>query len=235
MHTSRGGVSTPDQSMDPSAPVTIAVFCGSSGGTSPVHKEAAIALAHVFHSCNIKMVYGGGTGGIMGIVSNTLVSLSGTNAVHGVIPLPLMEFEQRFQEGRDGDAAGRSLENGDYGVITKVQTMHERKAMMAKEVMEGGPGSGFVALSGGWGTLEEIMEMATWNQLGIHDKGLALYNVDGYYNGLIRWVEEAVSAGFVSPANKEILAIASEPQEVVRKLRDYKLSPGRMSLNWAHK
>lgn len=218
--------------MDSAVPVTIAVFCGSSGGTSPAHKEAAIALAHVFHAHNIRMVYGGGTGGLMGIISNTLVALSGTKAVHGFIPLPLMEFEQRFREGVDG---GRSLENGDYGVITKVQTMHERKAMMAKEVMEGGPGSGFVALSGGWGTLEEIMEMATWNQLGIHDKGLTLYNVDGYYDGLIRWVEDAVSAGFVSPANKEILAVASEPNEVVRKLRDYKLSPGRMSLNWAHK
>lgn len=171
----------------------------------------------------------------MGVVSNTLVSLAGSNAVHGIIPEPLMEFEQRFQEGRDGNAAGRSLENGDYGVITKVQTMHERKAMMAKEVMEGGPGSGFVALSGGWGTMEEITEMATWNQLGIHDKGLALYNVDGYYDGLIKWIGDAVTAGFVSPANKEILAVASKPDEVVRKLRDYKLSSGRMTLNWAHK
>lgn len=229
------GVSTPDQSHDPSAPVTVAVFCGSSSGSTPAHKEAAIALAHVFHSHNIKMVYGGGTGGIMGIISNTLVSLSGTNAVHGVIPMALMDFEQRFREGREGDAAGRSLENGDYGVITKVQTMHERKALMAKEVMEGAPGSGFVALSGGWGTLEEIMEMATWNQLGIHDKALALYNVDGYYDGLIRWIEDAVGGGFVSRANKEILAVASEPDEVVRKLKDYKLSPGRMNLNWAHK
>ena len=171
----------------------------------------------------------------MGIVSNALVSLSGTTAVHGVIPVPLMEFEQRFREGRDGDAAGRSLEKGDYGVITKVHTMHERKAMIAKEVMEGGPGSGFVALSGGWGTLEEIMEMVTWNQLGIHDKGLVLYNVDGYYDGLIKWIEDAVGAGFMSRANKEILAVASEPHEVVRNLRDYKLSPGRMNLNWEHK
>lgn len=171
----------------------------------------------------------------MGVISSTLVSLSGTHAVHGIIPVPLMKFEQSFSSGRDGDTGGRSLENGDYGQITKVATMHERKATMAKEVMEGGQGSGFVALSGGWGTMEEIMEMATWNQLGIHDKGLALYNVDGFYDGLIKWVEDAVQAGFVSITNKEILAVASNPDEVVKKLKDYKLSPGRMNLDWAQR
>ena len=228
-------VSTPDTSNTFSKAAVVAVFCGSSPGSSSAHREAAIALAHVFHSHNIKMVYGGGTGGIMGVISSKLVSLSGSHAVHGVIPIPLMEFEQSFTSGRDGDAGGRSLENGDYGQITKVATMHERKAMMAKEVMEGGQGSGFVALSGGWGTMEEIMEMATWNQLGIHDKGLALFNVNGFYDGLIQWIEDAVHAGFISPANKEILAVASHPDDVARKLKDYKLSPGRLNLNWAQK
>ena len=166
----------------------------------------------------------------MGFIGSTVARLSGKDAVHGIIPSALMEFEQEHRS-----AGELSLENGDYGRITEVKSMHERKALIAKEVMEGGPGSGFVALSGGWGTMEEIMEMATWNQLSIHDRGLVLYNVEGYWTGLIQWVETAVGAGFISSENREILAVAESPEEVVRKLREYELSPKRMKLNWAQK
>lgn len=174
----------------------------------------------------------------MGEVARTLVSLSGPQAVHGIIPEALIQYEQ---EGRPtaGNAAttdAKLLKNEEiYGQTTVVPDMHTRKQLMAKSVIEGGPGSGFVALSGGYGTLEELMEVITWNQLGIHSKGVVLYNVDGYYDGLIQWVKTAVSAGFIAPGNAGILVEALDAEEVVRELREYQVAEGRYRLNWSQK
>ena len=107
--------------------------------------------------------------------------------------------------------------------------------MMAREVIEGGPGSGFVALSGGFGTLEELMEMITWNQLGIHMKGVVCFNVEGYWDGLISWVKTAVTAGFVTPGNAGILVEALDAEEVVRELKEYRVSEDRFRLDWSQK
>lgn len=103
---------------------------------------------------------------------------------------------------------------------------------MAKKVIEGGPGSGFVALSGGYGTLEELMEIITWNQLGIHRRGIVVYNVEGYYDGLIQWVRTAVSAGFIAPGNGGILVEALDAEEVISQLKEYKVAEGRFKLDW---
>ena len=92
-----------------------------------------------------------------------------------------------------------------------------------------------MALSGGYGTLEELFEITTWNQLGIHRKGVIVFNVDGYYDGLIQWVQSAVSAGFISPGNGGILVEALDAEEVVRQLREYKVSEGRFKLDWSQK
>lgn len=110
--------------------------------------------------------------------------------------------------------------------------MHTRKQMMAKEVIDGGPGGGFVALSGGYGTLEELMEVTTWNQLGIHDMPVIVYNVDGYWTGLIDWVKNAVSSGFIAPTNAGILVEALSADEVLDCLREYKNAEGRFNLTW---
>jgi uncharacterized protein (TIGR00730 family) len=110
--------------------------------------------------------------------------------------------------------------------------MHTRKHLMAKEVIAGGPGSGFVALSGGYGTLEELMEVTTWNQLGIHDRGVIVFNVDGYWDGLIQWVKNAVLQGFISTTNSGILVEALDAEEVVTCLKEYKNSEGRFNLKW---
>ena len=136
----------------------IGVFCGTADGASPAFKAAARALARVFHANNVKMIYGAGTEGIMGEIAKTLVSLSGPEAVHGVIPKALIPKEQYGlgKEGPPGPGHGQL-----YGITTVVQTMHERKELMAKEVRAGGPGSGFIALSGGFGTLDELAEMTT--------------------------------------------------------------------------
>jgi len=105
----------------------------------------------------------------MGELAKTLVSLSGPGSVHGIIPEALIRHEQQ----------GITPAMSDFGKTTVVPDMHQRKALMAKEVMAGAPGSGFVALPGGYGTMEELLEVTTWNQLGIHAKGVVVYNVEG--------------------------------------------------------
>ena len=219
----------------------ICVFCASSPGTSPAHLEAARSLARTFHKHSISLVYGGGTVGLMGEVARTLVSLSGPTSVHGIIPAPLMKFEQQkshasFLGGKTEFTAEYSIPaNSDYGRTTIVKDMHSRKQLMASYVLAGGPGSGFVALSGGYGTLEELFEVITWNQLGIHGKGVVAYNVEGYYDGLIQWVRGAVAAGFIAPSNAGILVEAKTSEEVVKALKEYKVSGGRYDLDWGQK
>lgn len=110
--------------------------------------------------------------------------------------------------------------------------MHTRKQMMAQEVVKGGPGGGFVALPGGYGTLEELMEVTTWNQLGIHSMPVIVYNVDGYWSGLIEWVKNAVTNGFIAPTNAGILSEALSADEVMTCLKEYENAPGRFNLTW---
>ncbi|KAI9711886.1 MAG: hypothetical protein M1812_007040 [Candelaria pacifica] len=207
----------------------ICVFCGSSSGTSPAHMEAARSLAKVFHDNSISLIYGGGTTGIMGEIARTLVSLSGPSSVHGVIPTALKTFEQ--QSSPDSSAAHEA----SYGRLTEVNDMHTRKQLFAAEVMKGGKGSGFIALSGGFGTLEELMEITTWNQLGIHNKGIVAFNIDGYYDELINWIETAVGAGFITSPNGGILKEATTAEDCVQQLKEYQPSEGRMNLDWDQK
>ncbi|KAL8830721.1 MAG: hypothetical protein Q9170_005601 [Blastenia crenularia] len=217
----------PNPSADSSKGPVVCVFCGSSPGTSPIHLEAARSLAHAFHNHKITLVYGGGTSGLMGEVAKTLVKLSGPSAVHGIIPEALLELER--------DIAGGKIDEEMYGRTTVVSDMHARKHMMAKEVIEGGPGSGFVALSGGFGTLEELMEVITWNQLGIHGRGIVAFNIEGYYDGLIQWVRTAVSAGFITPGNAGILVEALDAEEAIKQLKEYRVSEDRFKLDWSQK
>ncbi|KAE8375371.1 hypothetical protein BDV26DRAFT_283526 [Aspergillus bertholletiae] len=231
-------------------PAVVCVFCGSTAGKDPVHISTARALAYEFHKNNVQLVYGGGTTGLMGEIAKTLVSLSGPKAVHGVIPRALVKVAAKngsehaaFTATAGGKAAERvisseSLDDGDdipeseYGVTTIVPDMHTRKRLMATMVMQGGPGSGFVTLAGGFGTIEEVMEMTTWNQLGIHRVGVVLLNVNGYWDGVLEWVRNAVNQGFISAPNGAILAEARDVQEVWPKLLQYRCSSDRYQLNW---
>jgi len=215
-------------------PTTICVFCGSSPGNSPSYLAAARRLAEIFHENNIKLVYGGGTVGLMGEVARTLVALSGPDSVHGIIPAPLVKYEQ------GPDSHGESHNGGKHGVpdpnmygkTTVVEDMHTRKQMMAQAVMRGGPGSGFVALPGGFGTLEELMEVVTWNQLGIHGRGIVVLNIDGYWNGLLDWVNNSITSGFVRESNRAIFVAADTPADAVKALKEYKTPEGRFKLEW---
>ncbi|KAL6719717.1 hypothetical protein ACLMJK_001638 [Lecanora helva] len=227
----------PPSSREQTKRPVVCVFCGSSKGTSQ-HVEAAVALAHAFADQGISLVYGGGTTGIMGELAKTLVSRSGPESVHGIIPEALVEFEQAGRPGTPNATAPKdptANQKAIFGRTTVVKTMHTRKQLMAKEVMEGGPGSGFVALSGGFGTMEELMEMTTWNQLGIHNNGVVVFNVGGFYDGLIQWVKTAVSEGFIAPRNGGILVEALDAEEVVKQLKEYQTSEERFNLDWSEK
>lgn len=173
--------------------------------------------------------------GVMGELAKTLVSLSGPESVHGVIPRALLRHERNYIENGVEIDPQSAIDEKNYGKTTVVEDMHKRKEIMATEVVEGGPGSGFVALTGGYGTLEELMENVTWNQLGIHARAIVLYNVAGFWDGLLQWVKKAMEEGFIQPGNQGIMAEAKSSEEVVEMLRTYRVAEGRFKLQWGQK
>lgn len=227
----------------------ICVYCGSSTGKNPAYMEAARELARVMAANNIDLVYGGGTVGLMGELAKTLVSLAGPNSVHGIIPEALVRYERDPQYTSKAGPSGSSGSAGQdqhtinaeglavpaeelFGKTTVVKDMHTRKRMMAQEVVQGGPGSGFLALSGGYGTFEELLETCTWNQLGIHDRGVCVLNVNGFYDGLFAWIGRSVDEGFIAPGAANIIVEGKTAEEAVRALREYKVEPAVLKLAW---
>ena len=183
-------------------------------------------------------MYGGGTVGLMGEVAKTLVSLSGPDAVHGIIPEALVRYERdptyTSTHAHESDAQLPVPEEKIWGRTTVVRDMHTRKKMMAQEVIAGGPGSGFIALSGGYGTLEELFETATWNQLGIHGKGVCILNINGFYDGILAWIRKSVEEGFIHGGNAHILVEAKTANEAIKALSEYKVSDSVMKLSWGN-
>jgi uncharacterized protein (TIGR00730 family) len=178
----------------------------------------------------------------MGALAKELVKLSGPDSVTGVIPKALMEYEQGGSSNTSPSDSNNSSgpetpvvvpDPNTWGRTIVVPTMHARKSLMASYVISGSsPGSGFVALSGGYGTLEELMEVVTWNQLGIHHKPIVLYNVEGYWDGLLAWVRKAVEQIFVSEPNSNIILEGKDAEGVIKGLREYVNSEGKMRLKW---
>ncbi|KIW16888.1 hypothetical protein PV08_04078 [Exophiala spinifera] len=232
----------------------VCVFCASSPGKNPIHLESARTLGKALHEAGYNLVYGGGTMGIMGELASTLVSLSGPRSVQGIIPRALIKSElvvdpsgtktarktertmtaqqlRRIDSNDDPDS--QIVPESEFGATRIVPDMHTRKSMMARAVEAGAAGSGFVALAGGYGTIEEVMEMVTWNQLGIHKIPIVLVNIDGYWNGLLDWVRNSIREGFVAEGAANILVEVKGTDEVVQALRDYQLAPGRYKLDWS--
>lgn len=210
----------------------ICVFCGSAAGNNPKYIEAARALGRALAERNIDLVYGGGTVGLMGEVAKAVCEINGPDAVHGIIPAALAKFERDDTYQSKNDDNLYIPERSKYGRTTVVQDMHTRKRMMADEVLAGGPGSGFIGLPGGYGTMEELFEVITWNQLGIHNRGVCLLNIEGYWDGIIQWVATAGKQGFVRPANMDIIATADDAEGAIAALSDYKVSEGTFKLDW---
>jgi uncharacterized protein (TIGR00730 family) len=173
----------------------VCVYAGSSPGARPQYADAARALARALCARRRGIVYGGGRVGLMGALADEALARGGE--VIGVIPRHLMERE----------LAHRSLTD-----LHVVATMHERKALMAQLA------DAFVALPGGIGTLEELVEMFTWAQLGLHAKPIGIVNVDGYFDGLLGFLQHAVGEGFLSSTNHALLAVESEPKALLDEL-----------------
>ncbi|KAJ9612496.1 hypothetical protein H2200_004093 [Cladophialophora chaetospira] len=237
----------------------VCVFCASSPGKDPIHMESARKLGKSLHEAGYKLVYGGGTMGVMGELSSTLVSLSGPKSVHGIIPRALIRSEkdpklrsdtnpaqgqpkkvertmssqqlQRIDSNEDPDS--RIVPESEFGKTTIVPDMHTRKRTMAEAVQAGAPGSGFVALAGGYGTMEEVMEMVTWNQLSIHSVPIVLVNINGYWDGLLAWIKTAIREGFVGEGSANILVEVKSTDEVIDALRAYQVAPGRYKMDWS--
>lgn len=227
----------------------ICVYCGASAGNNPIYLEAARQLARAMAANNIGLVYGGGTVGLMGEIAKTLVALSGPDSVHGIIPEALVRYERdpnytstQVNGVDQKDSATTTEEKAKqlavpdenvFGRTTIVKDMHTRKLMMAQEVLAGGPGSGFIAMSGGYGTMEELFETVTWNQLGIHDKGIVLLNINGFYDGILQWIQNSIQEGFVNEANGKIMVEAKNPEAAIKALKEYKVSEAVLKLKWS--
>ena len=175
---------------------SIAVYCGAADGAKPLYADAARVLARVLVERNIGLVYGGGKVGLMGVIADEVLRLGGEAT--GVIPKALVE---------------REVGHAGLTRLFVVKDMHERKAMMSDLA------NGFIAMPGGMGTLEELFEMVTWAQLGIHAKPIGLLNANGFYDGLASFVGHMVGQGFVKPAHADLLMIEADPEALVHRLQ----------------
>lgn len=212
---------------------TICVFCGSGFGKDPSFAANATQLGEQLASRNWGLVYGGGSTGIMGAVARGCATSGGY--VHGVIPEALitrertseLEFNEKLKQGIDNhDGSTPIPDSKEYGKTTLVKDMHTRKSLMAQEA------DAFVALPGGYGTLEELMEMVTWHQLNIHNKPIVIYNMNGFYDNFLKFIEDAIALEFVSVKNGDIIKVANSAEEVLAALDNYKVPEGRFNLKW---
>jgi uncharacterized protein (TIGR00730 family) len=178
------------------------VFCGSATGADPVFADAARGLGRELARRGSALVFGGGSVGLMGVIADE--ALAAGAEVIGVIPHALV--------AREVAHAGLT----DQRVVP---TMHARKAQMAELA------DAFVALPGGFGTLEELFEVLTWAQLGIHAHPIGLLNTAGYYDALLSFVDRAVAEGFARPACREFLVVGAEPGELLDRLEMHRLPP----------
>ena len=185
-----------DTTRNPIGMRRICVFCGSRDGRAPSWRNAATELGTAIAASGIELVYGGGGRGMMGAVADAALAAQGR--VIGVIPRDL--FQREFL-------------HGGLAELHAVDDMLERKALMAKL------SDGFISLPGGIGTMDELFEMWTWTQLGIHDKPSVLLNVDGYYDSLIAFLDEMTATGYLAPDQRALLRMARTPEEALRSLR----------------
>ena len=176
----------------------ICVFCGSSTGSSPLYIEEARQFGAALARQGIGLVYGGASVGLMGVLADTVLAHGGT--VIGVIPRGLV---------------AREIAHTGLTELVVVETMHERKAVMALR------SDAFVALPGGLGTLEELFEVWTWGLLGIHAKPVGLLDATGYFGSLLGFLDVAVSEGFVREHQRAMLLCESDPNRLIEQLRSW--------------
>ena len=177
----------------------ICVFCGSSAGFDPVHRTAATEFGQLLVREGIELVYGAGSVGLMGAIADAVLLASGH--VIGVIPQFL---------------ATRELLHEGLADVRITHTMHERKALMSEL------SDAFVALPGGLGTFEELFEVLTWGQLGLHAKPIGLLNVDGYFGPLVAMIDRAIADGFCRAEHRRLFVVDDQPDRLLRRLKDHR-------------
>jgi len=203
----RGSRSPLSLSLDPERLDVICVFCGSSSGNNEKFLAEAKEFAKLMLKNNLSLVFGGGTKGIMGMVAKTVHD--GGGSVLGVIPKQLAPKE----------VSGQFIGDHEF-----VDSMHERKSLMAEKA------SAFVALPGGYGTLEELLEIITWSQLGIHRKPIGVLNTDGFFNPLLAMFDRGRDSGFITEESHKIVVVGNSPEELIYKMMNYKRP--KLLFNW---
>lgn len=185
---------------------SICVYCGSNTGISPDYAVAAADLGRLLAEKNIKLIYGGGQVGLMGILADAVLEHGGK--VIGIVPTFLAE---------------REVHHHHLSELISVNTMHERKQLMADL------SDAFIAMPGGLGTLDELFEIMTWHQLHLHRKPIGLLNVKNYFNPLKTMIDSMVKEGFLHQANRDILIDSEDMYELLQKISGYKASEEK---NW---
>lgn len=173
----------------------LAVYCGSATGNQPLFADCARTTAKAMTSHGVDLVYGGGRLGLMGLMADAMLELG--SRVYGVIPIALVD---------------REIAHTGVTELFTVSTLHDRKAKMTELA------DAFLALPGGIGTLDELFEAWSWNALGYHKKPFCLLNVDGYWDGLITFIEHAHQSGFLSGERRKQLLVAEMPEEALELL-----------------
>jgi uncharacterized protein (TIGR00730 family) len=186
----------------------ICIFAGSNSGLRPEYRAAAQELARELVAHKLGIVYGGGSVGLMGAIADAALEAGGE--VIGVIPRGLFK---------------REVAHPHLNQLHEVGSMHERKALMANLA------DAFIALPGGFGTFDELFEITTWAQIGIHSKAIGLLNVCNYFTPLLNLVEHASQEGFISPFHKSLLLSREEPQELLSAILSYQ--PGEVQGKWS--
>ena len=177
---------------------SIAVFCGSSMGNLPEFEVAGRKVGQMLGKKNIRLVYGGAQVGLMGVVADATLAAGGE--VTGVLP---------------GFLGSKEIAHGNLSSLIMVDSMHERKQKMSEL------SDGVITLPGGFGTMEELFELITWAQLGLHTKPIGLLNTAGFYDALIQQLDNMVHYGFLKPLNRDMLLISGDPEELLDQMSNY--------------
>jgi len=178
----------------------ICVFCGANQGLNPVYAEHARTLGTRLVEAGYGLVYGGGSVGLMGVIADSVLAAGGE--VIGVIPEEL---------------ATKEVMHTGVTQMHVVQSMHARKALMAEL------STAFIAMPGGYGTFEELFEVITWAQLGIHRKTIGLLNVAGFFDPLLQFVDHAIAESFIKPIHRELIVVEAEARALITRLETHQL------------
>lgn len=181
---------------------TVCVFCAANEGSHPVYVERAAAMGRHLAQSKRRLVYGGGRTGLMGALADAALDAGGE--VIGIMPRHLVD---------------REVAHTGLTELRVVASMHERKSLLAELA------DGFLAMPGGLGTLEELFEIWTWGQLGLHSKPYGLLQVEGFFAPLLDFLDQAVTAGFIRAANREMLVVDDDPAALIARMEAARVPP----------